>query len=62
MAAYQLYDTGPVSYTHLTNEPEFEDNIILEKGEVLTSLYEKMNSARSINTIKAVHQMCIRDR
>lgn len=38
-----------------TNEPEFEDNIILEKGEVLTSLYEKMNSARSINTIKAVH-------
>lgn len=38
-----------------TNEPEFEDNIILEKGEVLTSLYEKMNSARSINTIKVVH-------
>ena len=35
--------------------PKFEDNIILEKGEVLTSLYEKMNSARSINTIKAVH-------
>ena len=28
---------------------------ILEKGEVLTSLYEKLNSARSINTIKAVH-------
>ena len=38
-----------------TREPEFEDNIILEKGEVLTSLYEKMNSARSINTIRAIH-------
>ena len=38
-----------------TQEPEFEDNVVLEKGEVLTSLYEKMNSARSINTIKAIH-------
>lgn len=38
-----------------TKEPEFEDNLILEKGEVLTSLYEKMNSARSIRSVKAVH-------
>ena len=29
-------------------EPDFEDNVILEKGEVLTSLYRKMNSARAI--------------
>ena len=33
-----------------THEPEFEDNIILEKGEVLTSLYQKINSARGIST------------
>lgn len=38
-----------------TKEPEFEDNLILEKGEVLTSLYEKMNSARSIRSVKVVH-------
>lgn len=38
-----------------TKEPEFEDNLILEKGEVLTSLYEKMNSARSIRFVKTVH-------
>ena len=30
------------------DEPDFEDNIILEKGEILTSLYQKLNSARSI--------------
>lgn len=30
------------------NEPDFEDNKILEKGEILTSLYEKLNSARAI--------------
>ena len=29
-----------------TNEPDFADNAILEKGEVLTSLYQKLNSAR----------------
>ena len=33
-----------------TKEPEFEDNLILEKGEVLTSLYQKLNSARGIST------------
>lgn len=33
-----------------TREPEFEDNLILEKGEVLTSLYQKLNSARGIST------------
>ena len=31
-----------------TKEPDFEDQTILEKGEVLTSLYQKINSARSI--------------
>ena len=31
-----------------TEEPDFLDNEILEKGEVLTSLYEKLNSARGI--------------
>ena len=31
-----------------TNEPDFEDNQILEKGEILTSLYHKLNSARAI--------------
>lgn len=35
-----------------TDEPDFQDSIILEKGEVLTSLYNKMNSARSINNQK----------
>ena len=33
-----------------TKEPDFEDNQILEKGEVLTSLYKKINSARAIST------------
>ena len=31
-----------------TKEPDFEDNLILEKGEVLTSLYQKINTARGI--------------
>lgn len=31
-----------------THEPDFEDNQILEKGEILTSLYQKLNSARAI--------------
>lgn len=31
-----------------TGEPDFEDNQIIEKGEILTSLYQKMNSAKSI--------------
>lgn len=35
-------------------EPDFEDNIILEKGEVLTSLYQKLDSARSIAAMKVV--------
>lgn len=33
-----------------TKEPDFEDNLILEKGEVLTSLYQKLNSARGIQS------------
>lgn len=37
-----------------TSEPDFEDNIILEKGEVLTSLYQKLDSARSIAAVKVV--------
>ena len=32
-----------------TKEPDFEDNLILEKGEVLTSLYQKLNTARGIS-------------
>ena len=32
-----------------TKEPDFEDNLILEKGEVLTSLYRKLNTARGIS-------------
>ena len=35
-----------------TQEPDFEDNLILEKGEVLTSLYNKLNTARSITKRK----------
>ena len=31
-----------------TKEPDFEDNQILEKGEILMSLYQKLNSARAI--------------
>ena len=31
-----------------TDEPDFEDNQILEKGEILTSLYQKLNTARAI--------------
>lgn len=38
-----------------TGEREFEDNVILEKGEILISLYEKMNSARAIKNIKVIH-------
>ena len=32
-----------------TNEPDFEDSLILEKGEILTSLYEKLNTVRGIS-------------
>ena len=32
-----------------TKEPDFEDNLILEKGDVLTSLYRKLNTARGIS-------------
>ena len=32
-----------------TKEPDFEDSLILEKGEVLTSLYRKLNTARGIS-------------
>lgn len=32
-----------------TKEPDFEDNLILDKGEVLTSLYQKLNTARGIS-------------
>ena len=35
-----------------TEEPDFEDNLILEKGEILTSLYQKLNSARGITKHK----------
>lgn len=31
-----------------TNEADFEDSKILEKGEILTALYRKLNSARSL--------------
>ena len=41
-----------------TDEPDFEDNLILEKGEVLTSLYQKLNSARAITG--DVHHMVVR--
>ena len=37
-----------------TNESDFEDNKILEEGEILTSLYSKLNSARSVVDKKAV--------
>jgi superfamily II DNA or RNA helicase len=37
--------------TH-TESDDFCDYTILEKGEVLTSLYQKLNSARSISNIK----------
>ena len=37
-----------------TEEADFEDNKILEKGEILTALYNKLNSARSVNNIKNV--------
>ena len=31
-----------------TKEPDFKDNLILEKGEILTSLYQKLNNVTSI--------------
>lgn len=37
-----------------TKEPDFKDNAILEKGEVLTSLYQILNSARNITDKKIV--------
>ena len=37
-----------------TKEPDFEDNKILEKGEVLTALYNKMNSVRSITAQRSI--------
>ena len=37
-----------------TGERDFEDNKILEKGEILTALYNKLNSARSVRNIKNV--------
>ena len=36
------------------SETDFEDHIILEKGEMLTSLYQKLDSARNIRAIKEV--------
>jgi len=39
--------------TH-TGDSDFSDYTILEKGEVLTSLHQKLNSARSISSIKVV--------
>ena len=40
-----------------TKEPDFEDNIILEKGEVLTSLYQKLNTARGITKKEEVRPL-----
>ncbi len=37
-----------------TGERDFDDITILEKGEVLTSLYQKLNTARSIASKKTV--------
>ena len=37
-----------------TGEPDFEDSMILEKGEVLTSLYQKLSSARNITKEKVI--------
>lgn len=37
-----------------TGEKDFEDLKILEKGEVLRSLYKKINTARSISNAKVV--------
>lgn len=54
LAQIQLCNEIVHDIAEKTNEPDFEDNVILEKGEVLTSLYHKMNSARSINALKVV--------
>ena len=37
-----------------TNEADFEDSKILEKGEILTALYRKLNSARSVADQKVI--------
>lgn len=37
-----------------TEEIDFEDKKILEKGEILTALYNKLNSARSVSNLKLV--------
>ena len=37
-----------------TEEPDFEDNIILEKGEVLTSIFQKLNSVQNIVNRKVI--------
>ena len=39
--------------TH-TGDSDFSDYTILEKGEILTSLYHKLNSARSISLLKVI--------
>lgn len=40
--------------TKHTKDRDFEDNRILEKGEILTALYNKLNSARSVTNLKTV--------
>lgn len=41
-------------YVNEDNKKNIEDQKILEQGEVLTSLYEKMNSARSVKNMQVV--------
>ena len=48
IAQIRLCNEIVMEVAEYVKEPDFKDNLILEKGEVLTSLYEKMNSARAI--------------
>ncbi|MBQ6439953.1 MAG: DUF3427 domain-containing protein [Mogibacterium sp.] len=54
MAQIDLCNSIIAEIAKYTDETDFNDDKILEKGEILTALYNKLNSARSVNSLKIV--------
>ena len=54
LAQIELCNDIVAEITKHTKDKDFGDNIILEKGEILTALYNKLNSARSVNNLRTV--------
>lgn len=54
LAQIELCNDIVAEITKHTKDRDFEDNKILEKGEILTALYSKLNSARSVSNLKTV--------